>query len=91
MGVCVCGFCNVLVCVWGGDVLVISVLFFCIVSLMHIYSFYAFVEFCNLCILIVTYVLFCIFRCHRANWHSSATLTEVFPCFFLRCKGNARV
>jgi hypothetical protein len=28
---------------------------------------------------------------HRANWHSSATLTEVFPCFFLRCKANARV
>jgi len=20
---------------------------------------------------------------HRASWHSSATLTEVFPCFFL--------
>jgi hypothetical protein len=28
---------------------------------------------------------------HRANWHSSATLTEVFPCFFLSCKANARV
>ena len=25
------------------------------------------------------------------NWHSSATLTEVFPCFFLSCKANARV
>jgi hypothetical protein len=23
--------------------------------------------------------------------HSSATLTEVFPCFFLSCKANARV
>jgi len=26
-----------------------------------------------------------------SSWHSSATLTEVFPCFFLSCKGNARV
>ena len=28
---------------------------------------------------------------HRASWHSSATLTEVFPCFFLICKANVRV
>jgi hypothetical protein len=42
------------------------------------------------CILIVMYALFCIFRFHRANWNSSATLTEVFSCFFLRCKANAR-
>ena len=27
----------------------------------------------------------------RAIWHSSATLTEVFPCFFLSCKANARI
>ena len=27
----------------------------------------------------------------RASWHSSATLTEVFPCFLLSCKANARV
>ena len=27
----------------------------------------------------------------RPNWHSSATLTEVFPCFLLSCKANARV
>ena len=26
-----------------------------------------------------------------ASWHSSATLTELFPCFFLVCKANARV
>jgi hypothetical protein len=37
-----------------------------------------------LCILVVIYVLFCIFCFHRANRHSSATLTEVFPCFFPR-------
>ena len=40
---------------------------------------------------IVMYVLFCIFCFHRANWHSSATLTEVFPWFFPSCKENARV
>jgi len=28
---------------------------------------------------------------HRASWHSSATLTEAFPCFFLSCKANERV
>jgi len=28
---------------------------------------------------------------HRASWHPSATLTEVFPWFFLSCKANARV
>jgi len=28
---------------------------------------------------------------HCANWHSSATQTEVIPCFFLSCKANARV
>jgi hypothetical protein len=28
---------------------------------------------------------------HRANWHSSVTLTEVSPCFFRSCKANARV
>jgi hypothetical protein len=41
-----------------------------------------------LCILIDIYALFCIFF---ANWHSPATLTEVFPCVFLSCKTNARV
>jgi len=31
----------------------------------------------RLCILIV-----CFMYLHRASWHSSATLTEVCPCFF---------
>jgi len=51
---------------------------------------YVFLLLC-LCILIVMYVLFCIFHFHRANWHSSATLTEVFTCFFLSFKANYRV
>ena len=36
------------------------------------------------------YVLFYIFCFRRASWHSSATLTEGFPCFLLSCKANAR-
>jgi len=44
-----------------------------------------------LCILIAMYVLFCTFCFQRANWHSSATLTEVFPRIILICKANARV
>ena len=47
-------------------------------------------KFC-LCILIVMHVLFCIFCFHCANWHSSATMTEVFPCFFPSCKADAGV
>ena len=39
--------------------------------------------------LIVMYTLFCVFCFLRANWHSSATLTEIFPYFFLSCKENA--
>jgi len=35
---------------------------------------------------------YCMFMyLHRANWHSSATLTEVFPYFFHSCKANAWV
>ena len=37
-------------------------------------------SYCFLCILIVVYVFL-----------DAATLTEVFPCFFLGCKANARV
>jgi hypothetical protein len=51
---------------------------------------YVFLLLCS-CILIVMYALFCIFCFHSANCHSPATLTEVFPCFFLSCKANARV
>jgi len=32
-----------------------------------------------------------VYYLHRANWHSSATLSEGFPCFFLSCKANAGV
>jgi len=51
---------------------------------------YVFLLLC-LCILIFMNVSFCIFCFHRANLHSSVTLTEVFPYFFLSCKANERV
>jgi hypothetical protein len=50
-------------------------------------------KYCNLCIFIVMSMYsYCMFMyLHPANWHSSATLTEGFPCFLLSCKANARV
>jgi hypothetical protein len=40
----------------------------------------------------MTMYSYCMFMyLHRSNWQTSATLTEVFPCFFLSCKANARV
>jgi hypothetical protein len=71
---------------------------FCIVSFlctfilfMPLFNFVSCVFLLCLCILIVMYDPFCILCFHCANWHSSATLTEGFPCFILRCKANARV
>ena len=51
---------------------------------------YIFLLLC-LCILIIMCAVFCIFCFLCANWHSSATLTEVHPCLFLSCKANVRV
>ena len=49
--------------------------------LLSMYSYCSSMYFyCCLCILIVAYVFL-----------DAATLTEVFPCFFLGCKANARV
>ena len=39
----------------------------------------------------VIYALFYIYCFYRANWHSSSTLTEVFPCFTLSSKANTRI
>jgi len=82
-------------------VLVICVLVFTVFVLFCLCIFIIFMVLFNfvsyvflllrICILIVMCILFCIYCFHRANWHSSATLTEVFPCFFLSCKANARV
>ena len=83
----------------------IKLLFVCILILSHSFIFYRFyfltmyiyscitVLYCTLRIFIVmsTYS-YCMFMyLHRASWHCSATLTEVFPCFFLSCKENVRL
>ena len=54
---------------------------------MYFYCYYVFLlyAFLLLCMLCSVYCFYC------ANRHYSATLTEVFPCFFLGCKANARV
>jgi hypothetical protein len=74
------------------DLLIPFFIVYLVYVCMLLFNFvnYVFLLFC-LCILIVMCVLFCIFCFHRANWHSSAILTEVFPCFFLSCEANDRV
>jgi hypothetical protein len=80
------------------DVLQCSNVFCSFLSLcIWLYVMYTFFKFCKLFILIVIFMysyclctLFCIFCFHRANRHSPTTPTEVFPCFFLSCKANAR-
>ena len=46
-------------------------------------------SYCYLCILIVILCYSCL--CVVYVFLDSATLTEVFPCFFLSCKANVRV
>jgi len=66
---------------------------FFLLKITYISSFETQSFLCLLCIFIVMSVYsYCMFMyLHRAGWHSSATLTEVFPCFFVSCKANARV
>jgi len=89
-----CWFCNVWM--FGNmctSIYYVFVLFrsciFILCMLLFNFVRYVFLLLC-LCVLIM-YVLFCILCFHRANWHSSASLTEGFPCLFLSCKANASV
>ena len=85
-----CGcFGNMCTCIYCVFVLFRLSIFILFMLLFNFVS-YVFLLLC-LCILIVMYVLLRIFCFHRANWHSSATLTEVFACFFLSCKANDRI
>jgi hypothetical protein len=60
------------------------------VPTVFMYLLYVYVSIVCLCIYCM--FIYCMFKyLHRASWHSSATLTEVFPYFFLSCKANARV
>ena len=58
----------------------------CILIVFYVFLLFSMYSYCSsmysyrcLCIFIVVYVL------------DAATLTELFPCFFLGCKANARV
>jgi hypothetical protein len=42
-------------------------------------------------LIVCLYIHLYVYVSSSATWHSSATLTEVFPCFFLSFKANARV
>jgi len=89
-GVCMFG-CSGNMCTRSYSVFVLFYLcIFILFKLLLNFVSYIFLLLC-LCILIVMHVLFFIFCFHLANRHSSATLTQVFPCFFLSCKANARV
>ena len=64
-----------------GTNLCIFIVRVCVLLLLSMYSYFSSMySYCCLCILIVVYVFL-----------DAATLTEVFPCFFLGCKANARV
>ena len=59
----------------------------CILNVVYVFLLWSMYSYCSsmysyccLCILIVVYVFL-----------DAATLTEVFPCFFLGCKANVRV
>jgi hypothetical protein len=52
----------------------------CILNVAYVFLLLPMYSYCCLCILIVVYVFL-----------DAANLTEVFPCFFLGCKANARV
>ena len=58
-------------------ILIVAYVFLLLSMYSYCSSMYSY---CCLCIVIVVYVFL-----------DAATLTEVFPCFFLGCKANARV
>jgi hypothetical protein len=62
------------------------------VYLLFVMSYCTFMHVLYVYVFILCLCIHCMFMyLHRASWLSSATLTEVFPCFFLNCKANARV
>jgi hypothetical protein len=77
------------------NIIVYVFLFLCLLFYVYVllyvyillYVYVLIVCLCSYC-MFMSYCIFMYF--HRASWHPSATLTEVFPCFFL-CETNARV
>jgi len=79
----------------------VLLVFLCSFGFSFFIYFYRCVYGCMFCILLFNSVgyVFLLLRIlcsvyssfHRASWHSPATLTEGFPCFFLSFKANVRV
>ena len=68
----------------------------CIPIVVYVFLLLCMYSYCCVCILIVVYVFLflCMYSyrclCVVYVFLDAATLTEVFPCFFLSCKANAR-
>jgi hypothetical protein len=69
--------------IWLCSCLILYFMYFYCYVLLYVYAPIA-------CLCIYFMFMYSLYV-YRASWHSSATLTEVFPCFFLSCKANARV
>ena len=69
----------------------------CILIVVNVFLLLSMYSYCCLCILIVVYVFLLLsmysYRCLCVVYVflDVATLTAVFPCFFLSCKANASV
>ena len=87
LGVCVC----VCVCVGVGFVMRGCVYVWVCVCVSFVMCGYFDNCVRDLVICVLVFTVFCIVCAVFLCWHSSATLTEVFPCFFLSCKANGRV
>jgi hypothetical protein len=63
--------------------------YFCLCVLIVVYVFLL-LSMCSYCSSMYSYICICILTVVYV-FLDAATLTEVFPCFFLGCKANARV
>jgi hypothetical protein len=69
-------------------VFLFNTLIYVFLLLCLIYVYVSIVCLCTYCMFMYSYCMF--MYLHRASWHSSATLTEDFPCFFISCKGKCQ-
>jgi hypothetical protein len=94
-GVCICGFSNVWVFCNMLTGIYCVLYFFVYVYILLFMLLFNFVSYVLLLlflyILTVMYVLFYIVCFHRVNWHSQATLADIFSVLFVSCKANSRV
>jgi hypothetical protein len=56
-------------------------------SLLRVVTVFTAIFYCFMCIVLWIFLVFTVSACEER----AATLTKVFPCFFLGCKTNSRV